>query len=152
MQFTKTFITLACVASALAAPTLGSRGGSGGGSGGGSSSGAQCCQNVSNWNDVDSATKGIIFALIGVVISDLNVPIGTGCTPIDILGGVSWYVLTSIHPFVVTNQITSNTNTVTCGQVFAREFTLHLPYRLRCLIVFSAQLIGINCVPVTANV
>jgi hypothetical protein len=50
----------------------------------------QCCQNVKNWSDVDSSTKGLIWGLLGVVVGDLNVPIGTGCTPIDILGGVSW--------------------------------------------------------------
>jgi hypothetical protein len=82
MQFTKTFVTLALAASALAVPTGGS----------GSSSGAQCCQNVENSSQVDSVTKGLIFALLGINISDLNIPIGTGCTPVAILGGVSWYV------------------------------------------------------------
>jgi hypothetical protein len=93
MQFTKTFITLACAVSALAAPTWGSSGGSGSGS----SSGAQCCQNVTNSNSLDSWTAGILAGLLGVVVSDLNVPIGTGCTPIDILGGVSWYVFDALN-------------------------------------------------------
>jgi hypothetical protein len=53
---------------------------------------AQCCQNVENSSSVSSATKGLIFTLLGLDISDLNVPIGTGCAPLSILGGVSWYV------------------------------------------------------------
>jgi hypothetical protein len=68
----------------------------GGYSGGGGSppttSAPQCCQNVQNWSAVDSITKGIIAGLLGVDVSDLNVPIGTGCTPVAVLGGVGWYV------------------------------------------------------------
>jgi hypothetical protein len=67
--------------------------------GGGSSSPSQCttsapqcCQNVMNCNDADPSVLGILSGLLGVDASGLNVPIGTGCTPIDILGGVSWYV------------------------------------------------------------
>jgi hypothetical protein len=51
---------------------------------------AQCCQNVENSNKVDSVTAGLIKELLGVDVSALNVPIGTGCTPIAVLGGVSW--------------------------------------------------------------
>jgi hypothetical protein len=82
MQFTKTFVTLALAASAFAVPT--------GGSSGGSTSGAQCCQNVKNSSEVDSFTAGLIKELLGIDISALNVPIGTGCTPVAVLGGVSW--------------------------------------------------------------
>jgi hypothetical protein len=53
---------------------------------------AQCCQNVKNSSQVGSLTQGLIFALLGINVSNLNIPIGTGCTPIAILGGVSWYV------------------------------------------------------------
>jgi hypothetical protein len=53
---------------------------------------AQCCQNVENSSSVSSTTKGLIFALLGIDISGLNVPIGTGCAPLSVLGGVSWYV------------------------------------------------------------
>jgi hypothetical protein len=52
----------------------------------------QCCQNVQNSNDVGSVVTGLIKGLLGLDLSGLNVPIGTGCTPIDILGGVNWYV------------------------------------------------------------
>jgi len=107
MQFTKTFVTLALAASALAVPTWTAPA---------PSSAPQCCQNVTNSSSLDSKTAGILAGLLGVVVSGLNVPIGTGCTPVAILGGVS-----------------CNTNTVTCGQVFA------------------PQLIGVNCVPVTVN-
>jgi hypothetical protein len=119
MQFTKTFVTLALAASAFAVPTGGSSG----------SSGAQCCQNVTNWNSVDSDTKGLITGLLGVVISDLNVPIGTGCTPVAILGGVSWYAWLNPSPITKAHIFYSNTNTVTCGQVFAREYsTVHMRF------------------------
>jgi hypothetical protein len=66
--------------------------------------GAQCCQDVENSSDVDSWTAGIIKGLLGVDISSLNIPIGTGCTPVSVLGGVS-----------------CNTNTVQCGEVDQSE-------------------------------
>jgi hypothetical protein len=88
-MYPKFFISaLALAATATALP-------GGGSSGGGSpptTAPPQCCQNVKNSNDVDSLTAGILKTLLGIDISALNVPIGTGCTPIDILGGVSWYV------------------------------------------------------------
>jgi hypothetical protein len=82
MQF---FAPLVLLAAAVAAVPTGSTGGS-------TTSGAQCCQNVKNSNEVDSVTKGLIFALLGVDVSNLNIPIGTGCAPLSVLGGVSWYV------------------------------------------------------------
>jgi hypothetical protein len=68
------------------------------------SSAPQCCQNVENSSSVDSWTTGIIKGLLGVDVSSLNIPIGTGCTPISVLGGVS-----------------CNTNKVTCGEVFGGD-------------------------------
>jgi hypothetical protein len=70
--------------------------------------GAQCCQNVKNSSDVSSGVIGIIKGLLGVDVSDLNIPIGTGCTPVAILGGVS-----------------CNTNTVQCGEVDEGELLVH---------------------------
>jgi hypothetical protein len=105
-MFSKVFVaTLALVGAVSAAPT--------GGSGGSTSSGAQCCQNVQNSSQLDSATKGLLGGLLGVIVSGLNVPIGTGCTPISVLGGVS-----------------CNTNTVNCGQVFQGElyYGVGLPF------------------------
>jgi hypothetical protein len=96
MQFTKTFVTLALAAGVLANPTWSAPKPTGG---------AQCCQNVKNSSQVDSVTKGLLKTLLGIDISALNVPIGTGCAPISVLGGVS-----------------CNTNKVQCGQVFARKF------------------------------
>jgi hypothetical protein len=94
-MFSKAFVaTIALAGAVSAAPTGGS----------GSTSGAQCCQNVTNSSKVDPTTAGILAGLLGVVVSGLNVPIGTGCTPISVLGGVS-----------------CNTNTVNCGQVFESE-------------------------------
>jgi hypothetical protein len=91
-MLSKIFVTaLALVGAVSAAPTGGS----------GSTGGAQCCQNVQNSSQLDAITKGILGGLLGVVVSGLNVPIGTGCTPISVLGGVS-----------------CNTNTVNCGQYF----------------------------------
>jgi hypothetical protein len=130
MQFTKTFVTLALAVSAIAVPT-------GSGSGGSTppSTGAQCCQNVTNSSSIKSTDPlGLLLGLLGVVISGLNVPIGTGCTPIDILGGVS-----------------CNTNTVQCGQVFARKSIVTLVQEMKLIHYSSAQLIGINCIPVTLN-
>jgi hypothetical protein len=91
-MFSKIFVTaLALVGAVSAVPTGGS----------GSTGGAQCCQNVKNSSQLDSVTKGLLAGLLGIDISALNVPIGTGCTPISVLGGVS-----------------CNTNTVNCGQYF----------------------------------
>jgi hypothetical protein len=98
--------------------------------------GAQCCQNVENSSNVDSWTEGVLEGLLDVDISTLNIPIGTGCTPVAILGGVS-----------------CNKNTVCCGQTFQGQcsFSTHLIDTI--LTLFSAEsLIGINCVPVIANV
>jgi hypothetical protein len=58
---------------------------------------------VTNSNDLDAQTS-LLLGLLGVVLNGLNVPIGTGCTPLDVLGGVQ-----------------CNTNTVQCGQVFSSE-------------------------------
>jgi hypothetical protein len=130
MQFTKTFVALALAASAIAVPT-----GSGGGGSTPPSSGAQCCQNVTNSSSIKSSDPlGILLGLLGVVVSGLNVPIGTGCTPIDILGGVS-----------------CNTNTVKCGQVYGRKFIVILIHKVKLILCSTAQLIGINCVPITLN-
>jgi hypothetical protein len=124
MQFFAPLLALAAVAAAI--PT--------GSTGGSPPAGAQCCQNVKNSSELDSATKGILEGLLDIDISDLNVPIGTGCAPIAILGGVSWYV---IFPHQLLSDDAddhcSNTNTVTCGQVY------------------QSALIGINCVPIIIN-
>jgi hypothetical protein len=77
MQFFAPLLALAAVATAIPTGTS-------------PSGGAQCCQNVTNSSEVGSVTKGLIFALLGIDISALNVPIGTGCTPIAVAGGVSW--------------------------------------------------------------
>jgi hypothetical protein len=82
MQF---FAPLVLLAAAVAAVPTGSTGGS-------PSGGAQCCQNVKNSSQVDSLTKGLIKVLLGIDVSNLNIPIATGCAPLSVLGGVSWYV------------------------------------------------------------
>jgi hypothetical protein len=104
-MLSKVFVgTLALVGAVSALPSP--NGGSG------STSGAQCCQWVGNSSDLDSKDAGVLTGLLGVIVSGLNVPIGTGCTPISVLGGVS-----------------CNTNTVNCGQVFQRELCgVGLPY------------------------
>jgi hypothetical protein len=50
---------------------------------------AQCCQNIGN---KDAPGVSALLGLLGVVVSDLGIPIGTGCTPlnIDVGGGVNW--------------------------------------------------------------
>jgi hypothetical protein len=92
-MFSKAFVaTLALVSAVSALPSP---------NGGSTTAGPQCCQNVTNASDLDAKDAGILAGLLGVVVSGLNVPIGTGCTPVDILGGVS-----------------CNANEVQCGQVF----------------------------------
>jgi hypothetical protein len=64
---------------AVAAPNGGS---------GSSTASPQCCQWVEN-----SSTPGVaalVKALIGVDVSGLNIPIGTGCSGIAVAGGVQW--------------------------------------------------------------
>jgi hypothetical protein len=89
--------------------------------------GAQCCQNVQNSSSVSSAVAGIIKGLLGINISGLNIPIGTGCVPVGILGGVS-----------------CNTNTVQCGDVdqsewFSRELFRHF-VTIACSLAYRYQL------------
>jgi hypothetical protein len=121
MQFFAPLLALVAVATAIPTGTT-------------PSGGAQCCQNVENSSSASSATKALVKTALGIDISDLNVPIGTGCAPIAILGGVSWYV---IFPHQLLSDDAddhcSNTNTVTCGQVY------------------QSALIGINCVPIIIN-
>jgi hypothetical protein len=126
-MFSKAFVaTLALVGAVSALPSP---------NGGSTTSGPQCCQNVTNSSQLDPSTAGVLAGLLGVVVSGLNVPIGTGCTPIDILGGVS-----------------CNTNTVQCGQVFEGK-PLPLCFLFGSLLshTLSASLIGVNCVPVILN-
>jgi hypothetical protein len=106
-MFSKTFITaLALVGAVSAAPTWGS--------GGSPTPSQQCCQNVKNSSTFDSNTQSAIAGLLGVVVSGLNIPIGTGCTPVDILGGVQ-----------------CNDNNVNCGSTAVSELffspTLSVP-------------------------
>jgi hypothetical protein len=68
---------------AAAAPTDG---------GSGSTTGTpQCCQNVENSSD--PWVSSLVKAVLGIDVSGLNVPIGTGCSGLSIVGGVQWYVL-----------------------------------------------------------
>jgi hypothetical protein len=68
---------------AVAAPTWGS-----GGSGGSTTSSPQCCQTVKNSSD--PVVAALVFALLGIDVSGLNIPIGQGCSGISVVGGVSW--------------------------------------------------------------
>jgi hypothetical protein len=103
-MFSKTFITaLALVGAVSAAPTWGS--------GGSSTPSQQCCQNVQNSSTLNSEEQGFIAGLLGVVVSGLNIPIGTGCTPIDVLGGVQ-----------------CNDNNVNCGQTAVCEPSFLRPH------------------------
>jgi hypothetical protein len=98
-MFAKMF-TLALVGFAtlaIAAPTDG-------GSGGSTTSSPQCCQTVKNSSD--PFTAALVKALLGLDVSGLNIPIGTGCAPFAIGGGVS-----------------CNQNPVTCGTVYQSECT-----------------------------
>jgi hypothetical protein len=93
-MFSKIF-TLAFVATAVvAAPAPWD-----GGSGGSTTGTPQCCQTVKNSSD--PAVAALVFALLGLDVSGLNIPIGQGCSGISAVGGVS-----------------CNQNPVTCGSVY----------------------------------
>jgi hypothetical protein len=96
-MFAKLF-TLAFVATlAVAAPAP--NGGSG------STTGTPlCCQSVTNSDNLDSTTVGLIKTLLGIDVSGLNIPIGQGCAGLSVVGGVS-----------------CNQNPVTCGSVVQGE-------------------------------
>ena len=49
----------------------------------------QCCNSVQR---ADTASASVLLALLGVVLQDLNIPIGLTCSPISIIGlpGNSW--------------------------------------------------------------
>jgi hypothetical protein len=98
-MFTKVFtLALAGFATlAVAAPTDG-------GSGGSTTASPQCCQHVDNSSH--PWVSSLVKAVLGIDVSGLNVPIGTGCAPISVLGGVS-----------------CNQNPVTCGAVYQSKRT-----------------------------
>jgi hypothetical protein len=90
-MFSKLF-TLAFVATAVvAAPAPWD-----GGSGGSTTAGPQCCQWVENSSD--PATAALVKSLLGIDVSGLNIPIGTGCSAIAVAGGVEWYVFLAYTP------------------------------------------------------
>ncbi|KAI0628322.1 fungal hydrophobin-domain-containing protein [Trametes polyzona] len=80
-KLTAAFFTFAI----LAVATTASPNGFGGGGGAGScSSGAlQCCQSVDSAN---SAAVAPILSALGIVLQDLNVPVGLTCSPISVVG------------------------------------------------------------------
>ena len=94
MQF-KALIALALAAVAIAVPT----GGGGGGGGGGSptpippsqcnTGPIQCCNSV---QAAGAPAVSALFALLGIVVQDVNVPVGVTCSPISVIGvpGNSW--------------------------------------------------------------
>ncbi|EEB97363.1 hypothetical protein MPER_03332 [Moniliophthora perniciosa FA553] len=43
----------------------------------------QCCNTITNAGDPTAAG---VLALIGVVVQDLNVPVGLTCTPVTVIG------------------------------------------------------------------
>jgi hypothetical protein len=102
-MFAKVFTLTLLATLAVAAPAPWD-GGSGGGS---TTSTPQCCQKVENSSDPGVAD--VVKSLIGIDVSGLNIPIGTGCAPISVLGGVQ-----------------CNQNPVTCGTVYSRESTPQL--------------------------
>jgi hypothetical protein len=83
-MFAKLF-TLAFVATLAVAAPAPNDGGSG------STTGTPlCCQSVTNSDNLDSTTVGLIKALLGIDVSGLNIPIGQGCTGLSVVGGVEW--------------------------------------------------------------
>jgi hypothetical protein len=113
-MFAKLF-TLAFVASlAVAAPAP-----NGGGSGGSTTGTPLCCQSVTNSDNLDSSTLGLL-SLLGVVLSGLNIPIGQGCAGLSVVGGVS-----------------CNQNPVTCDSAVQGE--LHCLFKFEEVLVLTSS-------------
>ncbi|KAK1228115.1 hypothetical protein PQX77_008850 [Marasmius sp. AFHP31] len=88
MQFT-TLFAISALATLAAATPLQARGydhGEGGkGDGPKCNTGPmQCCNSVTTAKD---PAASFLTALLGVVVQDLNVPVGLGCSPITVIGG-----------------------------------------------------------------
>jgi hypothetical protein len=98
-MFSKLFALAVVATLAMAAPAP-NDGGSG------STTGTpQCCQSI--WNaPYDPAVSSLVSKLIGVDVSTLNVPIGTGCSGIAVAGGVEWYA-SSFCPSFISNLTTA---------------------------------------------
>ncbi|KAK1217390.1 hypothetical protein PQX77_019929 [Marasmius sp. AFHP31] len=77
MKFSQLFTVSALATLAVATPT--------GGSGGSCNTGPiQCCNTVTNSKDPVAAG---ILGLLGIVIQDVTVALGLGCSPITVIGG-----------------------------------------------------------------
>jgi hypothetical protein len=89
MQFKSAIVATVAFATLAAASPLVARGGGGGGGGGGgdvnqcNTGSVQCCNSVQSAGG--SSAAGLL-ALLGVVVQDVNVPIGLTCNPISVLG------------------------------------------------------------------
>ncbi|KAH6902458.1 fungal hydrophobin-domain-containing protein [Coprinopsis sp. MPI-PUGE-AT-0042] len=73
MQF-KLLTTLALAAAAIAAPAAAPSCSTGP---------VQCCNSVSTAKDPATA---LLLGLLGVVVQDVNIPIGVTCSPISVIG------------------------------------------------------------------
>jgi hypothetical protein len=83
-MFSKVFtLALAGFAALAAAAPAPNDGGSGS-----TTASPQCCQTVKNSSD--PVVAALVKALLGIDVSGLNVPIGQGCAPLSVAGGVSW--------------------------------------------------------------
>ncbi|KIJ32704.1 hypothetical protein M422DRAFT_184162, partial [Sphaerobolus stellatus SS14] len=54
---------------------------------------AQCCDSTTTASDPSVAG---ILSLVGVVVQGVDIMVGTGCTPISVIGagqGANWYVI-----------------------------------------------------------
>lgn len=52
----------------------------------------QCCDSVQSAGSPAAANE---LGLLGIIVQDLNIPVGLTCTPISVIGvgsGASWYV------------------------------------------------------------
>jgi hypothetical protein len=142
-MFSKLF-TLAFVATAVvAAPAPWD-----GGSGGSTTAGPQCCQWVENSSSPGVAS--LVESLIGVDVSSLNIPIGTGCSAIGVAGGVEWYASLAGAPGTGANPRTA-TRTRSLAAPSTRVRFRSSGDADGVLTDPAGAAIGLNCIPVIVN-
>jgi hypothetical protein len=143
-MFSKLFALAAVATAVVAAPAPWD-----GGSGGSTTATPQCCQSVENSSD--PVTAALVKSLIGVDVSGLNIPIGTGCSAIAVAGGVEWYASLAGAPGTGADSHTATrTRSLAAPSTRVTQPSLR-EAKTQCLYVPAGALIGLDCVPIIAN-